>query len=106
MKICFTKIFTNDEDDCDNILNELNEYFHRTIEDFGYISLFDLEANLIGLTMIEPDYSDIPFEHLKLGYDDETVKFIKIITRKRKSSLVKGFRLEFQFAFINFKNLD
>ena len=106
MKIYFTKIFTNDEDDCDNILNELDEYFHRTIEDFGCISLFDLEANLIGLTMIEEDYSDIPFEHLKLGYDNHNEKFIKIIVRKRKRYNVKGFSLEFQFAFVNFKNLD
>ena len=107
MKIYFTKIFTNDEDDCDNILSELQDYFYRTVEDEGCISLFDLESNLIGLVMVEPDFSDIPFEHLKLGYDDPNVNPFKIIVRKRKSiGLVKGFYLEFQFAFINFKTLD
>lgn len=106
MKIYFTKFFTNSEDDCDGMLYTLDEYFHKTIEEFGMISLYDLEVILTDLTMIKPDYSDIPFEHLKLGYDKEDVKFAKIITRKRKAYNVKGFILEFQFAFVNFKNLD
>lgn len=107
MKIYFTKIFTNDEDDCDNVLNELHDYFYRTIEDYGVVSLFDLEKELTDLFVFAPDYSDIPFKNLKLGYDNPDVNPFKIILRKRRSfGCVKGFRLEFQFAFINFKNLD